>query len=260
VTPQVARSTWHDADETNQARKVFGRLGVDPALVVKTRGGFLARQHGSEYEDRIRALLRAIREGDRSAFNALIEAIGQEMRGLSGYILLSRPPVQTMQVTVLVNEAVLRLIRMLNREAEKFPETKEHLMNLLSRMMRFTLTDYARKRKVGLDSLDEPQRGPDGEPGDSTAGEMLQDWSVQDLDFLLAVDRGLDAIEHSDPVNGKRRRAAIELHLFSGMNFREIGEELGITDDTARRDCQVALSRLREILGDEPPAAAPVRA
>ncbi len=51
-----------------------------------------------------------------------------------------------MQVTVLVNEAVLRLIRMLNGEAQKFPETKEHLMNLLTQMMRFTLTDYARLR------------------------------------------------------------------------------------------------------------------
>ena len=56
--------------------------------------------------------------------------------------------------------------------------------------------------------------------------------------------------------SGRRRRAAIELHLFSGMNFREIGDELGVTDDMARRDCQIALSRLRGTLGDEPPSVA----
>ena len=215
----------------------------------------MVTQRGSEYEDRIRALLGAIRQGDRSAFDTLIEAIGQEMRGLSGYILLSRPPVPSVQVTVLVNEAVLRLIRMLNGEAQKFPETKEHLMNLMSRMMRFTLTDYARKRKVELESLDEPQRAPNGET-DSTAGDMLRDWSAQDLDLLLTVDEVLNTIERSDPEYGRRRRAAIELHLFSGMNFREIGDELGVTDDMARRDCQIALSRLRGILGDAPPSVA----
>lgn len=233
------------------------QYSVDWARIPHRLGtrGLLVNQRGSDYENRIRDLLGAIRQGDRSAFDALIEAIGQEMRGLSGYILLSRPPVPSVQVTVLVNEAVLRLIRMLNGEARKFPETKEHLMNLMSRMMRFTLTDYARKRKVELESLDEPQRAPDGET-DSMAGDTLRDWSAQDLDLLLTVDEVLNTIERSDPEYGGRRRAAIELHLFSGMNFREIGDELGVTDDMARRDCQIALSRLRGILGDEPHTAA----
>ena len=214
----------------------------------------MARPHGVEYENRIRALLGVIRQGERSAFDALIETIGLEMRGLSGYILASRPPIHTVQVTVLVNEAVLRLIAMLNSESRKFPETKEHLMNLLSQMMRFTLTDYARKRRVELASLDEPLRDGDGEEGESTLAETLRDWSATELDLLLAVDDVLQGIESSDAEYGQRRRLAIELHLFSGMNFREIGEELGVSEDTARRDCVMALSRLRAAL--RPPAAA----
>jgi DNA-directed RNA polymerase specialized sigma24 family protein len=220
----------------------------------------LAKLLGLEYEARIRALLGAIRQGDRAAFDALIEAIGHEMRGLSGYILLSRPPMATVQVTVLVNEAVLRLVGMLNSESRKFPETKEHLMNLLSQMMRFTLTDYARKRRVDLESLDAPQRDQAGETGEATGAEMLRDWSGQDLDLLLTVDHVLSTIERSDPEYGKRRRLATELHLFSGMNFREIGDELGVSEDTARRDCLMALSRLRGALGHQPPPAAPMLA
>jgi RNA polymerase sigma factor (TIGR02999 family) len=199
-----------------------------------------------EYEERIRALLQSIRHGDRAAFDRLIDAVGHEMRRLSAYHLRQRAPSQTLQTTALVNEAVLRMIQMLNREQEKFPKTKEHLMALVSQMMRYTLTDYARKRKLKLVSLDEPGRS-DGERPE-VPGHVLEDWSDRDLDDLLAIDEAIETIKRSDPAYGKRRGAAIELYLFGGMNYREIAEELGTTDDMARRDCQLALTRLRTLL------------
>jgi hypothetical protein len=84
-----------------------------------------------DYEDHIRALLSAIRKGDRQAFDRLLEAIGHEMRNLSAFHLRQRPPAQTLQTTALVHEAVLRMIQMLNKRRETFPETKEHLMALV---------------------------------------------------------------------------------------------------------------------------------
>src|SRR3954469_25992789 len=170
------------------------------------------------------------------------------MRKLSAFHLRQRPPAQTLQTTALVHEAVLRMIQVLNKKREAFPQTKAHFMALVSQMMRFTLTDYARKRKLKLVSLDDP--GPQTESGASaTANEaVLQDWSENDLDNLLAVDEALTALERSDPEYGKRRSAAIELYVFAGMNYREIAEELGVTDDMARRDCQIALSRLKGLL------------
>jgi RNA polymerase sigma factor (TIGR02999 family) len=205
-------------------------------------------ENSGEYEEHIRALLGAIRKGDRQAFDALIEAVGHEMRKLSAFHLRQRPPAQTLQTTALVHEVVLRMIQMLNRKNEKFPETKEHLMALVSQMMRYTLTDYARKRKMTLVSLDQPR--PHDESGSPQAASeaVLQRWSEGDLDDLLAIDEALTALERSDAEYGKRRSAAIELYLFGGMNYREIAEELGVTDDMARRDCQIALSRLRNLL------------
>lgn len=205
-------------------------------------------ESAGEYEEHIRALLSAIRKGDRQAFDALIEAVGHEMRKLSAFHLRQRPPAQTLQTTALVHEAVLRMIQMLNKKREKFPETKEHLMALVSQMMRYTLTDYARKRKLKLVSLDEPR--PHDESGQPQAANeaVLQSWSEGDLDDLLAVDEALTALERSDAEYGKRRSAAIELYLFGGMNYREIAEELGVTDDMARRDCQIALTRLKSLL------------
>src|SRR4051794_34131595 len=107
-----------------------------------------------DYENQVRRLLGAIRGGDRGAFDALIEAVGHEMRKLSAYRIRRQPAVQTLQTTALVNEVVLRLIRMLNNDGRTFPETREHFMALVSRMMRFTLTDYARKKKIATVSID----------------------------------------------------------------------------------------------------------
>jgi RNA polymerase sigma factor (TIGR02999 family) len=200
-----------------------------------------------DYEDKVRALLGAVRSGNRDAFDQLIQAVGHEMRKLSAYRLRQQGGGQTLQTTALVNEAVVRLIQMLNSENARFPETKEHFMALVSRMMRFTLADYARRRKLVTATLDNPSSGDGAAEAQSGA---LANWSARDLDDLLSIDQALTRLEHSDAEFGRRRAAAIELYLFGGMNFREIGDHLGVTDDMARRDCQFAIARLRESLTD----------
>jgi RNA polymerase sigma factor (TIGR02999 family) len=202
-----------------------------------------------EYEERVRALLGAIRNGDRPAFDSLVENVGHEMRKLSAFHLRQRAPGQTLQTTALVHEAVLRMMQMLAKDRQKFPATKEHFMALVSQMMRYTLTDYARKKKMRLVSIDDTPSS-DGGRRDKEVDAALQRWSEAELDDLLAVDGALAALERSDTEYGKRRSAAIALYVFGGMNYREIADELGVTDDMARRDCQIALSRLREILTD----------
>jgi RNA polymerase sigma factor (TIGR02999 family) len=210
-----------------------------------------------DYEGHIRRLLAAVRAGDRASFDALIDAVGHEMRRLSAYHLRHPPAdVKTLQTTALVHEAIIRLIQALNREAGKFPETREHFMALASKMMRFTLIDHVRKRKLQLVCLDEPLRTGDGAEDGHTIGDTLADWGQTDLEGLLAVHEALAEVERLDPEYGTRRGAALALRLFGGMNYHEIAEELGITDDMARRDCQIALGRLQAILASgQPPAA-----
>jgi RNA polymerase sigma factor (TIGR02999 family) len=206
----------------------------------------------SEYEDRIRGLLAAVRGGNRDAFAALIGAVGHEMRKLSAFHMRQQPQGVTLQTTALVNEAVLRLIQMLNSKNASFPETKQHFMALVSQMMRFTLTDYARKRRLKTVSLDEPRETLDSASHEPLSA-VLESWSDGELDDLLAVDEALTTLERSDVDYGKRRTAALELYLFGGFNYREIADELGVTDDMARRDCQTALAQLRRLL-DTPSA------
>jgi RNA polymerase sigma factor (sigma-70 family) len=207
----------------------------------------------SEYETHIRRLLTAVRTGDRDAFADLIGTVGHEMRKLSAFHMRQQPYVVTLQTTALVNEVVLRLIQMLNSHKASFPETKEHFMALVSRMMRFTLTDYARKRKLKTVSLDEEGDSPGAVANEP---EAMRGWSQRELDDVLAIDEALTALERSDADFGKRRTAALELYLFGGFNYREIADELGVTDDMARRDCQIGLTQLRALLAAHPPTGA----
>jgi RNA polymerase sigma factor (TIGR02999 family) len=200
------------------------------------------------YEEKVRGLLAAVRSGDESAFNALIETIAPELRKLSGYRMRGVPPGQTLQATALVNEAVIRLMTVRDRAGDRFPEGKTHLLALASRIMAFILAESARKkvkrpRLVSIDQTD----GAD-EWMDSSRIPELVDWSQPDLDALIAFDDALDAVERSNEKLGRRRRQVVVMRIFGGMNFREIAEALGIDETAATRDFHGAMAHVRQLL------------
>lgn len=201
-----------------------------------------------EYEAKVRRLLAAVRSGDEGAFNTLIDTIAPELRKLSGYRMRGVPPGQTLQATALVNEAVIRLMKVRDRAGDRFPEGKTHLLALASRIMAFILAESARKkvnkpRPVSLDQTD------DGEGWmDSTRIPELVDWSQPDLDVLIAFDDALDALERSNEKLGRRRREVVILRIFGGMNFREIADALDIDETAATRDFHGAIAFIRQLL------------
>jgi RNA polymerase sigma factor (TIGR02999 family) len=203
-----------------------------------------------EYEERVRQLLAEVRTGDGRAFESLLAAVGHELRKLSAYRLGVQGR-HTLQTSTLVKEVVLRLVRIVNERANTFPESKEHFLALATRMMKFTLADHARKRKLVTVSLEDQLSKPAAMAEIAEDPGPLHAWSSRDIETLLAVDQALDRIKRSDGEFGPRRSAVLELHLFGGMNYREIADELGITDDMARRDCRIGLSRIRELLTTE---------
>jgi RNA polymerase sigma factor (TIGR02999 family) len=195
-----------------------------------------------DYEDKIKLLLGAIRRGDAQSLDQLVEALGSEMRKISAYRLRQQPRGVTFQTTALVNEAIIGLIQRLNQDRARFPDNKEHLMALMSTIMHFKLIDRARKQRMTKVSIDEPH-------GDAPPlKDSLPDLSDLDVDLLLVIEEVLESLKRSDPELGPRRAAALELHLFGGMNFTEIAAELGVTDDMARRDCKLGLTHLRVAL------------
>lgn len=195
-------------------------------------------QEKIEYEERIRELLGAIRSGDREAFTPLLEAVGTEIRKLSAFRLRqSGGRARTLQTTALVNEVVLRLLPMVNRPGPKFPESRLHLLALASRLMRCSLADHARKKRVVTVELAREQEQT-----------LLDGWSPDDLEAVIAFHQSIEEMGASGKTNGALRGQALELHIFGGCNYHEIAAELNISDDTARRYCQTGIAKLREAM------------
>jgi len=200
----------------------------------------------AEYEEKVRQLLAAIRSGDADAVETLFDAVGDELRKLSAYRLWLRGH-HTLQTSTLVKEVVLGLLRIVRRRAHTFPESKEHLLALATRIMICTLADHARRRKETV-PLDDELLKPSVAAAISEDPGPLHSWSNRDIDTILSVQEGLGHIERSDPKYGPRRRAALELRLFGGLKYAAIAKELGVSDDIARNDCLTGLARLRELL------------
>ena len=202
-----------------------------------------------EYEQRIQGMLTAIRKGDRKEFDHLIETVGHELHKLSAYFLRKRPD-QTLQTTALVNEIMIRLLKLIEDDPARMPETKTHFIALASRMMRFTLADYAQapRRRLPIVSFDADDTDAAPGQGRRDLRDPAKDRSGLSQEDLLAVHEALKELECDDHEHNKQRCEIIQLHIFGGMKYTEIADVLKISTDKARRDCESGLLWLRQKL------------
>ena len=201
-----------------------------------------------EYEQRIHDMLAAIRSGDRNEFDHLVETVGHELKKLSAYFLRKRRT-QTLQTTALVNEILIRLLKLIEDDPKRMPETKTHFISLTCRMMRFTISDHvnARANRLQTVSLDGDEKAEDGSqrPAVRSLADSGPGLSQDDMVALYEV---LEGLEQDDQKHHKRRCEVIELHIFGGLKYQEIASTLRISPDKARRECEAGLLWLREKL------------
>ena len=89
----------------------------------------------------ITRLISEWKRGDKSAENALFEALYNRLHAKALHLLHSEPRRQSMGPTALVHEAYLRLER-----SERLEITdREHFVKLVAKVMRGILVDRARK-------------------------------------------------------------------------------------------------------------------
>jgi RNA polymerase sigma-70 factor, ECF subfamily len=168
--------------------------------------------------------------GDQNALNQLIPLVHKELRRLAKhYIRQERRRARrgiTMQTTVLVNEAYLRLIDAGNVEWQN----RTHFFAIAAQLMRRILVDYARsrsylKRGGGLQqiSLDE-----------------AADFSKERAPDLVALDEALEALAKID----ERKSRLVELRFFGGLSVEEAAEVLRVSPTTVMRDWRLAKSWL----------------
>lgn len=161
------------------------------------------------------------RAGDQQALEQLIPVVYKELREIARYHLQRERPGHTLQSAALVHEAYLRLLDQKPFEAEN----RAHFLAVASRLMRQVLVDYARSHTA-------VKRGAALKVDFDAALVVCQERSAE----LVALDEALTQLSQIDEQQGR----IVEMRFFGGLSIEEIGDVLGISRSTVKREWNVA--------------------
>jgi RNA polymerase sigma factor (TIGR02999 family) len=178
-------------------------------------------------------LLRAWGEGDRQAFDSLVSMVYEDLRHLAHGMLRAERRHLTLQTTMLVHEAYLRLVG----EAGSQPTDRLHFQRIAARAMRQVLVDRARARNADKRGGGSPPLSLD----EAAAVGAIADGRV------VAVHEALEMLEALDPPLAE----IVELRFFGGLTHEEAAEALGLSPATAWRQWRTARTWLHRQLSGE---------
>lgn len=181
----------------------------------------------------ITQLLVRARNGEPERLGEVFQALYPELMRMARSRLRGRDA--TMTPTVLVHELFLRVtasdgLSLVDRR---------HFFAAAAQALRWILVEEARrnlsqKRGGGAVHLElEEDLAPAAGAADTG---------------VLALHEGLDALEEISP----QRRQVVELRYFTGLEFREVAELLGISERTAQREWERARAFLLALLDEDP--------
>ncbi|MCH9646726.1 MAG: sigma-70 family RNA polymerase sigma factor [Deltaproteobacteria bacterium] len=176
----------------------------------------------------ITQLLRRWSGGDAEAAEQVLPLIYRQLHNIAvGYFSQERSD-HTLQPTIVVHEAFLRLRGPTGAEANEHPkgtkkwENRRHFFGIAARLMRQVLVDYARQKnrlkrgsEAELISLTEaPERFAETPRG------------------ILAIDHALEKLRKEDA----RKASVVELRFFGGLDNDELADFLGVSKRTIIRE------------------------
>lgn len=162
--------------------------------------------------------------------DALFTAAYAELRKLAHARLSQAGPMTLLDTTALVNESWLRL----SGQASLNVETRRKFFAYAAQVMRSVIVDLVRERSA--------ERRGGGEKA-LTLNTAIGDGVAAD-DEALHVHEALDALSTVEP----RLAQVVEMRYFGGLTEVEIGEALGLTERTVRRDWDKARLLLAAML------------
>lgn len=172
------------------------------------------------------------RSGNQEALEQLLPLVYNELHNLANIYAGGERRQVTIQPTVLVNEAYLRLV---GNASPQF-ENRAHFMGIASRLMRQVLVDHARKRRTA-------KRGSGAE---QVSLDDVFNLGTRQSSDVVAIDDALKALEALDP----RKVKIIEMRFFGGLSIEETAQALEISVATVGREQRLALAFLqRELTG-----------
>ena len=181
----------------------------------------------------VTVLLRAWREGDEGALDALIPLVHDELRSIARRCLQGERARHSVQATELVNEAFLRLVDVQQIDWQD----RTHFLAMSARLMRRVLVDLARAR------------GADKRGGDAvrvTFDEAAIGGVGPDAD-VIRLDDALNALAALDD----RKSRVVELRFFGGLTADETAVALQVSSKTVLRDWEFARAWLQRELTRE---------
>ena len=163
-------------------------------------------------------LLEAIDDGDGNATDRLLPLVYGELRKLAAAKLSKERPGQTLQPTVLVHEAYLRLVDV-DRPQEW--NGRGHFFAAAAEAMRRIIVESARRKKslkrAGL--------------VEHTEVDAIPHYSSSDQLDLLALDEALTTLEAEWP----QQATVVKLRYFAGLTNQQVAETIGISRATVER-------------------------
>jgi RNA polymerase sigma factor (TIGR02999 family) len=184
-------------------------------------------------EDELQALVQRWTDGDRTAFDRIVELVYDDLRTIAHRHLQSERVDHTLSTTGLVHEAYLQFSSRTGPEWRGRPQ----FFALLSRVMRHVLIDYARGRNAGKRGGNDV-RVPLDEQAVGASSEMVE---------LLALDQALGKLEARDA----QLAQVVECRFFGGMPADEIARALGVSTRTVERSWAKARTYLHATLARE---------
>jgi RNA polymerase sigma factor (TIGR02999 family) len=181
----------------------------------------------------VTVLLKAWREGDETALDALMPLVHDELRRIARRCLHGDRANHSVQPTELVNEAFLRLVDVQHLEWQN----RTHFLAMSARLLRRVLVDLARARRAD-------KRG--GGAVRVTFDEVAIGGVSPDAD-VIRLDDALQALAALDD----RKSRVVELRFFGGLTAEETAAALQVSSKTVLRDWEFARAWLQRELTAE---------
>jgi RNA polymerase sigma factor (TIGR02999 family) len=174
-----------------------------------------------------------MKDPSAEVLDSLFSTVYDELRGMAHRLLQSSPPNRTLQATVLVHEAYLRLRQSYSEE----PVNRRYFFGAAAKAMRRILIEDAR-RKLSQ------KRG-----GRWTRVPLQEVQVATDADpqLLLDIDEALNRLAQEHPL----RAEVVWLMFFAGLTQAETGACLDISERTVKRHWAFARSWLYAELNQE---------
>jgi RNA polymerase sigma factor (TIGR02999 family) len=181
----------------------------------------------------ITGMLAAASGGDADAAQKLVGLVYDELRRRAEALMRRESPGHTVQATMLVHDAYLKLI---NQDRASWSD-RNHFFAVAAQTMRRLLVDHARGRQ-------RDKRG--GGQVKVSLDEGLGLSSGDDAD-VLAVDEALGRLEALDPQQAK----IVELRFFGGLTVEEVAQQLGMSKRAVEAEWTMIAAWLRRELRSE---------